>query len=306
MRLTIRQTYVFRFALFFGILLLCLLAGEVYVRSLPNAAKAKHAYLTAHSEEVTTLVLGSSHTYYGVQPELLDAHAYSAAMVSQTLRYDDYLLHHYPFPRLRCVIVPISDFTLYEELEGGKSWFVANRYRLYMNCDVHSRLSVYDWECTAFPAFCEKLKSLWQPPRMRRSEHGQGLEYTLEARKADWDNGGARAAGNTYTDFSGAAANMQHLERIAAFCKRQGARLYLVSTPISATYFSHLSPQQEKDKTQRLGKFLETHPEVRYHDFRRDRRITDADFYDADHLNTRGARTFTLLLREWMAAAAEQ
>lgn len=298
MRLLSRHKPVLRFALFFALVLLPVGAGEAYVRSLPNAAKAKHAFLTAHSKEVDVLVLGSSHTYYGIEPQLLSAHAYSAAMVSQTLRYDDYLLHHYAFPRLRCVIVPVSDFTLYEELEGTASWYLANRYRLYMNCDVHPRLSVYDWECTAFPAFCEKLKSLWQAPKMHWSAYGQGLEYTYEARKADWDNGTVRAAANIYTDFSGATENMRHLQSIADFCKSHGARLVLVSTPLSATYYDALSTPQEADKTQRLKAFLRKNACAEYHDMRRHPGITEADFYDADHLNTRGAHAFTLLLRQ--------
>lgn len=300
MPLTPRQTHILRFALFFGILLLCLVAGEAYVRSLPNPAKTKHAYLTAHSREVRVLVLGSSHTYYGVQPDILDAKAYSAAMVSQTLRYDDYLLHHYPFDSLRCVILPISDFTLYEDLEACEAWYLANRYRLYMNCDIHSRLSVYGWECTAFPTFCEKLKSLWQPAKMQWSTRGQGLEYTFENRSADWDNGVARAKVNTYTDFSGAADNVRHLQSIARFCAGHGARLVLVSTPMTATYFAQLSPRQEADKVRRLTAFLQQTPCAVYYDLRRDTRITDADFYDADHLNTRGARKFTTLLRDLM------
>ena len=162
-----------RIPLFLLLLLLPLGAAEVYVRSLPNPSKDKHAYLTRHSREVDLLVLGSSHTYYGLCPERLSPHAFSAAQVSQTLRYDDYLLRHYPFPRLRTVVLPISDFTLYEELENTGEWYLANRYRLYMDCDLHGPLSVYNWEVTAFRPFCEKLKSLWEKPKMTWSAQGR-------------------------------------------------------------------------------------------------------------------------------------
>lgn len=102
-----------RIPLFALLLLLPLAMGEVYVRSLPNPSKHKHAYLLRHSRKVRVLILGSSHTYYGLCPERLGAHAFSAAQISQTLQYDDYLLHHYPFDSLRTVVLPISDFTLY-------------------------------------------------------------------------------------------------------------------------------------------------------------------------------------------------
>ena len=60
-----------RIPLFLLLLLLPLGAAEVYVRSLPNPAKFKHAYLSRHAREVEVLVLDSSHTYYGLCPEPL-------------------------------------------------------------------------------------------------------------------------------------------------------------------------------------------------------------------------------------------
>ena len=110
---------LFRILLFAAILLLPLSAGESYIRSVPNPSKAKHAHMKAHSKEIDVLILGSSHTYYGIAPERISKRAYSLAQVSQTLRYDDFLLHHYPMPNLRMVVLPISDFSLYEELEDG-------------------------------------------------------------------------------------------------------------------------------------------------------------------------------------------
>ena len=204
-----------RIACFVLLLFVPAAVGEVYVRSLPNPAKSKHEYLTKHSTEIETLILGSSHTYYGINPELLGNHAYSAALSSQTLRYDDYIFHAYPFPQLQAVILPISDFSFYEELEGTKSWFVANRYRLYMSCDIHPCYSVYNWEITSFRSFVEKLRTLWEPMRMKWSSRGQGLEYTLEQRPTYWDNGAERAQNNRYMDFHAATKIESYLDHIA-------------------------------------------------------------------------------------------
>ena len=283
--------------LFALLLLLPLAMGEIYVRSLPNPAKYKHAYLSRHSREVEVLILGSSHTYYGLCPERLGENAFSAAQVSQTLKYDDYLLHHYPFDSLRIVILPISDFTFYEELEDGAGWYWANRYRLYMDCDIHARGSVYDWEFTAFKPFCEKLKSLWQPPQMEWSKTGQGLEYRIERRSTGWDDGATAALRNRYEDFSSAKRQMAHLENIAAFCKDHQAHLWLISTPLRPSYRAAILPAQEEDMKLHLRHFLRSHPEVRYKDFRADTDFTAADFFDTDHLNQDGARKLSDMLR---------
>lgn len=290
-----------RLCLFALLVLVPFGAGEYYVRSLPNPAKSKHAFLSRYSNQVDVLVLGSSHTYYGICPQMLSPHAYSAAQVSQTLRYDAWVLHHYPFDSLRAVVLPISDFTLYEELEDGGEWYQTNRYRLYMDCDIHCRGSVYDWEVTAFPVFCKKLKSLWQPPRMRWSRWGQGLEYTAENKAADWDNGEKRAATNRYADFSTAPANERRLEQIAAFCRRRGIRLLLVSTPLRPSYRAHQSAAQLADTQSRLQHLQHKYPEIVYLDFRADKRFKAADFYDSDHLSTTGAHKLTLLLKPHLA-----
>ena len=289
-----------RIPLFLLLLLLPLAAAEVYVRTMPNSSKHKHAYLSRHSREVEVLVLGSSHTYYGLCPEMLGTHAFSAAQVSQTLKYDDYLLHHYPFDRLHTVIVPISDFSLYEELESSSEWYLANRYRLYMDCDLHSPLSVYNWECTAFKPFCEKLKSLWEKPQMQWSRYGQGLEYRTERRSAHWDNGAEAAQRNRYTDFSSAAEGVAHLEHMAQFCQARGIRLVLLSTPLRPSYREAIDSLQEADTQQRLRSFSNRHHAVRYLDWRADSTFGADDFYDADHLSLEGARKLSAKLKGYL------
>ena len=294
---------VLRACLFLGLMLLPLLAGECFIRHQPNASKAKHEYLMQHSREVDVLVLGSSHTYYGIKPQLLSAKAYSAAQVSQTLTYDDYLLHHYPFDQLKWVIVPISDFSLYEEIESSSSWFLANRYRIYMDCDIHSRLSVYGWELTAFRSYCEKLRQLWETPHMQWSPWGQGLEYTVENKASDWDNGELRAAQNAYTDFSHAPEAIRHLEHMANLCAARRARLLLVSTPLRESYRHHQHPAQLDDTHRHISRFLHHHPQCLYLDFRQDPTFTADDFYDSDHLTTQGAAKLTLKIKQAMAVA---
>lgn len=279
---------------FLLLLLVPLAIGEVYVRSLPNAARDKHVFLTAHADEVDILVLGSSHTYYGIAPQLLSPVAYSAAQVSQTLRYDAWVLEHYNFgQKLQWGILPISDFTFYEELEGSNEWYLASRYRLYIDCNLHSPLSVYGWEVTAFPVFLEKLKSLWQPPRMYWSRYGQGLEYTQRAKSPHWDNGEQRVRQNCYTDYRNAPANEKFLAKIADHCHRLGARLLLISTPLRPSYRAAQDPRQVNDMEERLHRFLQTHPQVLWWDFRSDPQFTANDFYDADHLSIQGAHLLT-------------
>ena len=265
--------------------------GEAYVRRLPNPARDKHAWMQRHSPEVETLVLGSSHTFYGIDPSRLGEHAYSLAMVSQTYRYDYYLLTHYPMPRLRTLILPFSYFSLYEDFETVSDAFYAARYRIYMDCDIHSRLSAYNLECAWWSSFREKLRSLYEPQRLTWDERGFGTNYTLSSRPTDWDNGAERAAHNTYADTSAVALNTHYLCAIRDFCRQRGIRFVLTTPPTYATFRAHQAAEQRARNAAVIDSLC-----LPLLDYEADPRFGDEDFYDADHLNTFGARRYTDIL----------
>jgi len=58
---------------------------------------------------------------------------------------------------------------------------------------------------------------------------------------------------------------------------------------------------KERDKeeaiiTKELARFKKKYPSIEYHDYSRDSRFTDDDFFDDTHLNTDGAAHFTRIL----------
>ncbi len=278
--------------------LLVLAALELYVENLPNPARDKHRWMQGHSEEVGTLVLGSSHTFYGIMPEKLGSDAFSMAQVSQTYRYDLWALKNYPMKNLHTVIIPFSYFSLYEDYELGVGDDYASRYRIYMDCDVHSRFSKYSFELSDFDMFKEKVSSLWRLGALSWTERGFASNYTLEARPENWDNGKVRAERNTYEDLSAVELNTRFLKEMLQYCREKNIRLLIVSTPLTASFREHRDPLQVERNMQTLGALLEMYPEADYLDFESDERFSDEDFFDADHLSTLGAEKLSKLIRE--------
>lgn len=277
------------------LVLVTLTAAELYVRHLPNPSRDKHQWMLQHSTQVTTLVLGNSHAFYGVNPALLGPSAYSLAQVSQTYRYDDYLLHHYPFPRLKTVLLPFSYFSLYEDFEQQANWFDAIRYRLYMDCDLHSPLSRYGFECMSKATFTEKLKSLWQPSKLVWNSRGFGI-YKRADRASNWDNGAVRAQNNTYPTTALAACNEQFLNNIFSYCQRRHIRVVWFVPPVRPSFYHGESPAQRRFNAAVCRKFLAQYPNVAFVDAEQSPLFTADDFYDGDHLNTTGAGKLTRLL----------
>ncbi len=282
----------------FSLLVLILLAGaELYVESLPNPSKSKHRWMQKYSRSINTLILGSSHTFCGVRPDMLPVPAFNLAQVSQTYRYDDYLLRHYPTDSLRNVVLPYSYFSLYEDFESmPRERWNAIRYRLYMDCDIHPRFSYYGFEFSSISALAEKLKSLWQAPVVSWDALGWGTDYRLVRRAALWDNGYAAAMRNTYADTSLVSLNTALLDGMMTSLERRGIRLLLITTPLSPGFRAAQCPTQLERNASVLRRLLSLHPGVRYLDFSSDSAFCDSDFFDSHHLSDCGAAKLTKML----------
>jgi hypothetical protein len=289
------HTLIFAFAI-----LILLGAAEYYVRSLPNPSRDKHAWMLKHSKEVRTLVLGSSQTFYGVNPAFLGEGAYFLAQVSQTYRYDCYLLQHYPFPHLRYVILPFSFFSLYEDFESQNDYTYVVRYRLYMDCDLHSRLSKAGFECLQKSAFLEKLKSLWKRPQLEWDRNTGFGVYRFENRKKEWNDASLKIKKDTYEKLQYMDLNEAYLNEILQFCARRDIKVLWITPPVSRSYYKLENARQKSQNRKVMKQILKRWNDVIYLDFEQDKRFKGEDFYDATHLNTKGAEKLACLLRPYL------
>ena len=283
------------------IILALIAAAEAYVRSMPNPARDKHKWMLAHSAEVETLILGSSHCFYGINPSMFGTRTFNIAQPTQSYRYDWYQLNQYPMPRLKTVILPYSYQSVFEDIDTEprlRYWAV--RYRLYMDCDIHSPLSVYGFECLHIPSFKEKLTSLWRPPQLTWDSLGFGTSYGdtslfLEGR----DNGIQRAEENTYLSADGLKENgvrdfnTAMLDSIGNYCDRREIRLILITTPTAPSFRKHCVKRQVAIGDSTLRQIMYRHPSIDYRNYWDDTDFELADFYDADHLNQKGAFKLT-------------
>ena len=302
------RPFVRKILIFSAIMLTLIVAAEIYVRSMPNPARYKHQWMLAHSTEVETLILGSSHTFYGINPAMFGPHAFNIAQPTQPYRYDWYQLTHYPMPRLKTVILPFSYQSVFEDLEAQphlRYWAV--RYRLYMDCDIHSPLSIYGFECLHIAPFKEKLTSLWRPAQVKWDSLGFGTTNgTTSLLLQGKDNGKQRAEENTYVETTDKlnldldpgrdrlhAQPIMFLDSIAGWCDRRNVRLLLITSPVSPSFRRYSNPRQVAISDSTLRQIIRRHPCISYHDYWADPAFRPADFYDADHLNLYGANKLT-------------
>lgn len=282
-------------------ILLLLISAEIYVRHLPNPYKDKHRWMLQHSRSVKTLVLGSSHTFYGIDASLLPDTAFNLANPAQPYRYDYYLLKHYPTDRLRNVILPYSYFSLYYDFENDpREWWNGIRYRLYMDCDLHSKLSYYGFECSSINSLVNQLQSLWKPNPLSWDSLGRGTDLSYAHRAPYWDDGELGVNLHTYADTSAVALNTALLDSILDYCKSRRINVLLITTPLSPNFRKYQDSIQTSRNARVLHDILKKHKEVKYLDFSADTLFRDSDFHDSHHMSEYGAAKLSRMLHRYL------
>lgn len=295
------RSFIIKGLLFISPIIALFIIGECLARIAPNEYKYKEAWMREHGNDVRTLVFGSSHGYYGISPNDLGEDAFSLANVSQTIAYDEYLLRRYQHRNLKNIIIPISYFTMIAgDLENGEEWYRAIFYKLYMGYPKHSDFSIYNFEIFSFQSYKAKITSIFEKSQPKYDEKGWGTSYTLDRKdKENWDKSISIKAAQRHTkdDFSRLNQNYNYLKYMARYCRNNGIRMILVTTPVWKSYYIHLKKKQLNVMSSSIKK-LANEENVEYHNYLCDPRFVEDDFYDGDHLSNVGAKKFSKILRQ--------
>lgn len=287
--------------LVFGIIVVVLLCvGEIVARGLPSPYADKDKYIMEHGQDISTLILGSSHAYYGLNPSVMGDSTFNLANVSQSPEYDLALLRHYmPYmPNLKTVIISVSYFTYRDPiLEEGADRRLAIPYKTRMHLPVHSDFSRYNLEISDFGAYSAKLANLvLRQPENHCDSLGFGLGYDLSHREPHWQKRGEEHARRHTMSSPGRFASVMETQRaLIRLAQDHGCRVVFITTPAWHTYASQLDASQETEMRRGMAS-LHAEFGVDYYDFLRDDRFGDSDFYDPDHLSDRGARKFSEII----------
>lgn len=128
-----------KFYLYIGLFLLPILVflggAEYIVRSITNEYRYKNEWMNQHADEVETLIFGSSHAWFGINPAYFDGVTFNLSFMSQSPKYDCFLLEKWGdnYKNLKTIIVPISYFTFFFDEPFGVPQAAAY-YRIYMDC----------------------------------------------------------------------------------------------------------------------------------------------------------------------------
>lgn len=288
--------------LFFLLPALFVLVGiETFIRSLPNGYKYKDGWMWENGHRVSTLILGNSHGYYGLSPSFMGDSVFNLCFVSQRLEHDFFLLNRYAkvLTALKRVVLVVDNSNLFDmPMEVDESGRVTY-YQLYMGYRAHSMLSKYGFELANMPYIKQKLQSYMQYGAVQCDSLGWGNNYTVDKRSpVDFKYENVRQ--HRFVNWTYTYRNRDYMDSVAAWCQQRNIQLILVQTPVCRDYTKKADAWQLQLVNAMTDSCCVQYG-ARKLDYSCDSRFQDLDFYDSDHLSDRGARRFSVILKDTLA-----
>ncbi|TRW22978.1 hypothetical protein FMM05_14870 [Flavobacterium zepuense] len=275
---------------------------EIFYRAVPNNYTEKNKHIRGSYNDCQTLILGNSHTFYGLNPDDFTAPAFNISNVSQTLFYDKLLFekHVDSFAVLKNIIIPIeysslshSDF--HPELEWRKYFY---EDQMDLDTQTISDFDVKKYSLALVPRFSLTIFSLREylksgtlvecSTKGWRRQNGVNELYNnpkMAKIIADKHEDGS-------VDFR---KNVQRLKNIIAACNKRGITVVLVTMPVTSNYAANVNQQKLALITKECSQLAKI-KNVYYLNLFQDSLFQDTDFYDTDHLNSGGAKKCSQLL----------
>ncbi|MBL4663205.1 MAG: hypothetical protein JKY22_06550 [Flavobacteriaceae bacterium] len=274
---------------------------EVLLQNIPNIYSYKSEYISTNKKEIETLLLGSSHTLYDLDPTYFDSNTFNAGHVSQTLDIDYTYLQYYihNLPELKTVVLRLSYTTLFEKLgETNEDWRSKN-YTIYYPFNSSNKL-VYHSEVLSVKfknnvsELCDYYLKTDMP--IEWNQLGWGTELA-EEKVIDLDKAGERAAArHTIENHEFLPELKSTLDLFIRLCEENNINVILFTAPAFDTYREHLDKNQYQTMMSIGEKMDNKYLNCRYFNFIDDSLFLEEDFYDADHLNPKGAKKMSLLM----------
>ncbi len=295
------KKFIIKIILFALPVLAASIAIEILLRKIPNDYVLKKQYLDRHAAEIETLILGSSHSYYGINPDYFSAKTYNAAYISQTLNYDYKILKKYlgNLKSLKHIVIPVSYAILFSKLEAGSESWRTKNYTIYYGFRPSQSLTEYSEVLSnRFNVNMYRLISYYGSGNTNTSSSKLGWGTNYKSKKAtDLAKTGTIAAKRHTRDHIHSGKyqqifkeNQQLLESVIQCCKEKAVRVLFLMPPAYETYRQHLNPDQLKITIETMKKLCSKYNNCIYLNLLSDSNFVAADFYDADHLSEKGAK----------------
>ena len=300
MKRLIRKIFIFLLPIvILGIIL------EISLRQIPNNYLKKKEFLDSRAGEIETLILGNSHTLFGLDPAYFSGKCFNASHVAQYWEYDLAILEKYKdkFKNLKTVILPLSYASFFAKFKDGlESWRVKN-YVIYYGIKntEHSLADYSEVLSNNLSTSMQRLESFYVKgrPEISCTDLGWGTSYSTRPATVSLEKTGIRNARlHTISSFKYFDENVATLRSIISIFNKRGVKVILFMPPAYQSYRLHLNKKQLNLTTSTAQKIVGEFNNCWYFNLLNDPAFTADDYYDADHLNEQGAKKLSVFFNK--------
>ena len=293
---------ILKLALLIVPLILVLVTLEYFSRQIPNDYELKNKYVVENGAQIQTLILGNSHTMYGLNPTYFSSKTYNLAFLSQSLEYDSKLFDHYQnqLKNTNVIILPISYYTLFSTIISDHNEWMLKYYAIYMHVPLKWNLT-YHLEIASEPLkncirknydyYMHDTKTILCGSNGWAKKTGQRKYDSIEKNAADAVK---RHSFPFNKDFQ---FNLTILENLIQHASKKNIQIVLVTTPTQKYYADSILLQSNYKLMQNKLQSIDTkYSNCIYINSLKDSTFMKEDFYDSDHLNENGAKKYSLYI----------
>lgn len=284
-----------------------LLGGiELFYRLVPNNYNYKDRLVRERYQDTEVLILGGSHTFYGLDPQYFQYSTFNLAGMSQTILIDQLLFQkHVPhMPNLKWVVLNVEYYSLSMQDTALMNEDRKHYYNTFMDIDVPT-VSALDPKSyfvslnRRFSINLNLIESYFEKGSILYCDrNGFGSFYNKD--RAIGLGGSATEMShheNYSLDF---ALNLSRLEEMITFCAQRNIRVMLVTMPVSSPYAALADPSKLARIVASCEALQAKYSNLTYLNMFQTAAFNDDDFFDADHLHDEGAKKCSLIVNRAM------
>lgn len=274
---------------------------EMLLRNIPNDYLYKRDFLNKNAPIIDKLFLGSSHAYYGINPEYISGNSFNASHISQSIDLDYKLLEKYEddLEKLKYVIIPIDYFSLFTKLSESEEFWRIKNYNIYYKLNLSKNIADYfELLSINISLNLQRINSYYvmNQSSITCTDLGYGNDFR---KNVNLEKSGIEAAQrHTAANFSLLKENIEVLEKILDLASNNDIEVIFYTSPAYNTYYSNLNEHQLSLTTSKLDSIAKINDNCTYFNFLESEHFSSTDFRDADHLNETGAKTLSKLLEK--------
>lgn len=296
--------------IFFFILpiLIILLCVELFYRIVPNTFSTKNEDIKRKYNSNEVLIFGNSHTFYGLNPKFFSKQTYNLAIISQTLYFDELLFDKYlcKFKKLDFIILNIDYESLSELDNGDEDVWRKYYYKSYMDLNVPliSKIDLHSVFLSSTRNFYDNVKLLKRyfldGSIVDCDENGFGINYTKKNRMTNIKEITPFTINRHEDNSTNFTHNLKRIQLIINKCKSKNVKVLLVTMPMTSYYFQGVNKFKLNKIFNSCLLLKKSNQNVYYLNLFQDKRFTNDDFHDPDHLHNEGAKKCSIIVNDFI------